>query len=417
MKNYTHRLYVVLPRTIDDEIKKGIINKIKDTNKILDFHFEELLTIYKESIESHLSHKVKSNISDIFASKDNILNKVIFDVSVSYNKTYKQRFKSDTGSGYSLNSVEYDFRFKTQGEHFYVDFSNVVIDEKSINELISNFLWISFNGFIFFPTYIAPAERSAINIFSKELSLVKTRSLNAVLKANGNSNEMLDLLKSRVNRYPKPIRDNLEIAEDLANLSKQKSQFAYLAEELERDLLKGKIVISEHGQAEYLPDNEEFLHLELHLTGSIVKSLANIVFYLRHLAQPYDTIIIDEPELNLHPDNQRLIARFLGRLVNEGFKVIVSTHSDYIVRELNNMIMLSQEHENRDALLEKYGYQKNQLVKPEQVEALLFTKDSRKPTKIEVDESGLTVKTIDEVIEQMNISTEDIYFQLFEKVG
>ncbi|MGB1243262.1 MAG: AAA family ATPase, partial [Chitinophagales bacterium] len=207
------------------------------------------------------------------------------------------------------------------------------------------------------------------------------------------------------------------IAEDLANLSKQKSQFIHLAEELERDLLKGKIVISEHGQAEYLPDNEESLNLELHLTGSIVKSLANIVFYLRHLAQPHDTIIIDEPELNLHPDNQRLIARFLGRLVNEGFKVIVSTHSDYIVRELNNIIMLSREHENRDALLEKYGYQKNQLVKPEQVEALLFTKDSRKPTKIEVDESGLTVKTIDEVIEQMNISAEDIYFQLFEKVG
>ena len=181
-----------------------------------------------------------------------------------------------------------------------------------------------FNG----NTYIAPEERSAVNIFSKELSLTKNRLFDRLLKSNGRTNEMLDLLKSRINRYPKPIRDNLEIAEDLANLSKSKSQFGFLADELEKQILKGKINISPEGEVKYVPDDAQRLNLEVHLTASLVKCLSNIVFYLRHLAKPNDWIVIDEPELNLHPDNQRLIARFFGRLINEGFKVMISTHSD-----------------------------------------------------------------------------------------
>ncbi len=205
-------------------------------------------------------------------------------------------------------------------------------------------------------TYIAPAERSAINIFSKELSLIKNRLFEGLLKSNGKTNDMLNLLRSRVNRYPRPIRDNLEIAEDLANLSKKRSPFHFLAEELEQQILKGKIRVSSEGEVKYIPDKARDVNLEVHLTGSLVKSLSNIVFYLRHLAGRGDWIVIDEPELNLHPDNQRLMARFFGRLVNEGFKVLISTHSDYIVREINNLIMLSQNHEKAEELIRKHGY-------------------------------------------------------------
>lgn len=191
-------------------------------------------------------------------------------------------------------------------------------------------------------TYIAPAERSAINIFSRELSIIKNRLFEGLLKSNGKANEKLDLLKSRVNRYPRPIRDNLEIAEDLANLKKKRSAFHYLAEELEQQILKGEIRVSPGGEVKYIPDQAQDVNLEVHLSGSLVKALSNIVFYLRHLAVQGDCIVIDEPELNLHPDNQRMMARFFGRLVNEGFKVLISTHSDYIVREINNLIMCDE---------------------------------------------------------------------------
>ena len=79
----------------------------------------------------------------------------------------------------------------------------------------------------------------------------------------------------------------------------------------------------------------------LHSASSTVKSLFGLWFYLENQAKKGDVLMIDEPELNIHPENQRKIARVLAMLVNAGLNVVVSTHSDYIVRELNSLIMLS----------------------------------------------------------------------------
>jgi len=263
-----------------------------------------------------------------------------------------------------------------------------------------------------FRAYIAPAERTAINIFSKELSITKNKVFDLLLKSNGN--EILDLLRSRVNRYPKPIRDNLEIAEDLAHLSQREGEFGYLAEELEQGILKGKIEISPEGEVKFIPNNAPTQSLALYLTSSLVKSLANLVFYLRYLAHRGDYIIIDEPELNLHPDNQILMARFLGRLVNAGFKIIASTHSDYIIREMNTLIMLTKPDEKTPDLIKQYGYAENQLLKPEQVGAYLFKENSQRSEIIEVSETGLNIETIDKVVDDLNESSEGVYFTLFD---
>jgi len=262
--------------------------------------------------------------------------------------------------------------------------------------------------------YIAPAERTAINIFSKELALNKNKLLSGLLKSGENANKMLDSLRNQVDRYPQPIRDNLEIAEDLLFLSRNNSEFGFLADELEQDILKGRIIISPEGEIKYIPNNAPEQSLELSLTASLVKSLANIVFYLRHLAQAGDYMIIDEPELNLHPDNQILMARFLGRLVNEGISVIASTHSDYIAREINTLIMLSFPNKKSAELKERYGYSENQLLKPAQVEALLFRGGSEVPAKIAVSETGFEIATIDKVIAKLNQSSQDVYFNLFD---
>jgi predicted ATPase len=262
--------------------------------------------------------------------------------------------------------------------------------------------------------YIAPAERTAIGIFSKELSLNKNKVLAGLLKAGENATQMLNSLREQLDRYPQPIKDNLAIAEDLLFLSKNHSQFSFLAEELEQDILQGQIITSPEGDLKYIPHHAPEQSLELSISASLVKSLANIVFYFRHLAQTGDYIIIDEPELNLHPDNQILMARFLGRLINEGFKVIASTHSDYIAREINTLIMLTSPNKKAAELKEKYGYHENQLLKPTQIEALLFSKDHQIPTKIAITETGFEIATIDQVIAKLNQSSQDVYFNLFD---
>jgi len=134
------------------------------------------------------------------------------------------------------------------------------------------------------------------------------------------------------------------------------------------------------------------------------------VFYLEHLAKKGETLIIDEPELNLHPENQRKIAIILVMIANRGIKVIVSTHSDYFVREINNLIVLKDEFRSKKEIMQKYGYNENMLISDKKVSAYLFENNSIKLMEIDHKE-GIIAKTFDDVINSLNSSGDDIYYQ------
>lgn len=262
--------------------------------------------------------------------------------------------------------------------------------------------------FIFPKTYIAPAERIAINIFSKELSLKRNVLVDKLLELKdvGKDDDPFDLIKRRATRYPSPVRDSLEISEDLNNFKKNNSEFEYFADEIEREILKGQVLISKEGDVQFKPDKAKSLKLPIHLTASVVKSLSNLVIYFRHLATKGDFIIIDEPELNLHPDNQVIIAKIIAKIVNKGFKVLISTHSDYIIRELNNLIMLK----SKPKFAKKYNYAEDTLLTHSKVGAILFHYNTRKSIALDVTETGFEVETIDNVINELNERSQDLFF-------
>ena len=99
------------------------------------------------------------------------------------------------------------------------------------------------------------------------------------------------------------------------------------------DIIGGDYQITQYDQLYYIPKGTG-LKLTMDQSSSAVRSLLDVGFYLRHVAQKGDLLMVDEPELNLHPANQRRIARLFARLVNLGVKVFITTHSDYIVKEL-----------------------------------------------------------------------------------
>ena len=134
------------------------------------------------------------------------------------------------------------------------------------------------------------------------------------------------------------------------------------------------------------------------------------MFYLEHLAKEGETLIIDEPELNLHPDNQRKIAIILVMIANRGIKVIVSTHSDYFIREINNLIMLKNEFPSKNEIMQNYGYSENMLISDKQVNAYLFENNSIKLMEMD-NKEGIIAKTFDDVINSLNSSSDDIYYQ------
>lgn len=244
--------------------------------------------------------------------------------------------------------------------------------------------------------YMLTAERSGIYTFSKEIALGRLRDVNIAT------------------RYPRPINDSLVHAEDLANDKKYVSDYSKLADEIESDIIKGKMVINDEGEIQYHHNDNVF---SFNLSSTMVKTLSPIIFYLRYKAEKDIILFIDEPEINLHPSNQILLARVFARMVNAGLHLMIATHSDYIIREINNMVMAEalQKKSNDIKVKEEYGYAKNELLKVSDVAAYSFNPKADGNViveELEVNNYGFDVKSINAAIEAQNSITNDLYDRL-----
>src|SRR5262249_16035095 len=143
---------------------------------------------------------------------------------------------------------------------------------------------------------------------------------------------------------------------------------APLADRLET-LLGGAVVLDETGDLMFQATGLS-KPLGLHVSSSSVKSLAGLAFYLRHVAANGGLLVIDEPELNLHPDNQRIVARILAEVALAGVRVLISTHSDYLMRELSILVALHAP--EASALRTKYDYSESETIESNLIAAYLF---------------------------------------------
>ncbi|MDE0556073.1 MAG: AAA family ATPase, partial [Candidatus Poribacteria bacterium] len=118
-----------------------------------------------------------------------------------------------------------------------------------------------------------------------------------------------------------------------------------LAETIESDVLVGRILMkpTPSGYPEFLYRPRE-MGEELRLTrvASMVSELAPVVLFLRGRIRPGDTLIIEEPEAHLHPGAQTDIALTLAGLVRAGIRVVVTTHSDWLLKEIANLIRIGE---------------------------------------------------------------------------
>ena len=267
--------------------------------------------------------------------------------------------------------------------------------------------------------FLMPAERNGLHLFFRELSTRRTALLHHASKENINIGELLrDVMRSR---YAIPIARYIDWLNNMDAMHNLKSEgFHTYAEQLKKDLAGGVYRVDPRtGSIEFKPyqvkrDGKSTTSMGLHMTSSTVKSLFGLWYYLDHQARPGAMLMIDEPELNIHPSNQRKIARLLAKLVNAGLNVTISTHSDYIVREFNSLIMLDRDKEGK--LRRKYKYEKYEVLKQEQVGAFLFDNQTIQAFEI-TPEDGIYATTFDEVIRDLNAVNDGIYYSLREQTG
>lgn len=157
--------------------------------------------------------------------------------------------------------------------------------------------------------------------------------------------------------------------------TKNHKVFYSLAGKIEKNILtSGKLSIK-NPQNQDLPTYEYKLNesgsiLDLSATSSAVTELSPLLMYFRHKISEGDNelLVIDEPELSLHPEAQRQLIEILVEAVNNGLKLILVTHSPFILEALNNHLQRAKiEH-----LTLKKEIKKFPILSPEKTSVYLF---------------------------------------------
>ena len=119
----------------------------------------------------------------------------------------------------------------------------------------------------------------------------------------------------------------------------------HVASQLERTVLAGTVRV-ESSDSNY----PEFLYrpqgwssdLSLMRSSSMVSELAPLVLYLRHVVERGDVLIIEEPESHLHPALQVEVIGWIAKIVRAGVRVILTTHSEWVLEGLANIVRTSE---------------------------------------------------------------------------
>jgi len=119
-----------------------------------------------------------------------------------------------------------------------------------------------------------------------------------------------------------------------------------IAESMESEILSGEVK-EDHSLSigypnfVYRPQGAE-QNIGLARSSSMVAELAPIILFLRGYVSPGDVLIIEEPEAHLHPEAQTKLAAVLAELIRNDVKVIITTHSEWLLQEISNLMREGQ---------------------------------------------------------------------------
>lgn len=264
------------------------------------------------------------------------------------------------------------------------------------------------------PLFFIPASRTGINLTFQEVTKYKSNLLQEMRRPVRRVKQKL-LEQRPVSAYSEPVESYMEMLSDY-RYNRINNEDSDTLKFLQEKISKVKYNVDEKGNVSGTPLNSKQI-IPLYLLSSTSNSLYGLWLWLQlHRNRKSGFLMIDEPELNLHPENQILLARLLVRLVKSGIHVAISTHSDYIVREISNMMMLHEDFPDRAKLAEAYDYDlDNETINPADVKAFHFTTegDHAVVTPCEISNpGGIVVPSMDNTIKRQN----SCYDALFDKI-
>ena len=387
------------------EETREVFEKLKVTGQ--PFKFSDLPRLVQDRLQSDLvnSEKIADELrrcfdiestSELIRSAQNRPMRISLKVSEK-NQTLWSLGIQDSGVGIAADgSIDEDLILRPDDRKALQEALDLINWEQSVRV----FEWIALSN-----SYYLPAARSGImQSHGVTVSSLVDRATRVGLERFSEiptfSGMIADFLKQIVNY------DERRLSSD---------EMSGIATVLEDEVLRGEVQVRRPGggypEFRYRPQRAERA-LRMSQSSSMVSELSPLVLFLRGVVLPGDTLIIEEPEAHLHPAAQTKVALTLARLVRVGVRVIITTHSDWLLEQIGNLV--------REGEVMRLGKNKTEpgtWLTKEEVGAWWFRTD--KPVQEIPFEhiAGIEPTEYGEVAEELYNRSVDLRTQLEEAIG
>lgn len=347
--------YPPVASTVDELVKSGIASMdiCRFADAYGETYFNEVVSCIRENFSQFMGTQLVSfdtlqmsiKIDDIRPMFLTRIQDTSFRASIGLSKQESDNTDVKQNAPFTIRkqkgrkNINMYFAFEDQSE--------AKIPREIIEERIIWYVFRTLHCALFSDIVVQPAERTMLAVFP----FPRVQEMDKGILAQ-NTNPQVEP-NSRPMSWP--LGEYLSFVMSVSSMGStqiasrerdpQTKPYVELSYLLEEHILNRNVALL---PSEPAPDRDilfsptETSKMELRVASSMVKELSPLVFHLRYFAQPNELLIIDEPEMNLHPTAQVQMLEFLAMLVNANINVLVTTHSPYIIDHLANLTKASQ---------------------------------------------------------------------------
>ncbi len=312
-----------------------------------------------------------------------------------------------------------EFLFPEFGEPLHVTYQEVAATEEEIENRLGNTVNISINGKEVSRNLIINTAFTVGEYCQAVLShrLLENFYYHALIfpPANGALINADYSRTSSINRdgmYGRFLLDN----EYCTSIKVTEEQSPYLNQI--KKITDGDVV-KEKGKEILVLDGGK--HVNMSAAASSIKEISPLLFLLKNHSGTKVAICLEEPEAHLHPSMQIQVADLIAECINNGFLFHITTHSDYFMDRLNQLIKLGNIRKKNETTFKEYctanGLSEKTFLDGDNVKAYFFHRDDETGKvvieELPVEEGGIPMKTFYETVEKMRKQDEQIDEMLY----
>lgn len=155
--------------------------------------------------------------------------------------------------------------------------------------------------------------------------------------------------------------------------------------------------------------------LPLSAAASSIRELGPLMFYLKNHYSINVSFCLEEPEAHLHPKMQVDVADMLAICLNRGYMFQITTHSDYMMQRINQLIKLGALKRDNKDVFEEYtqskGLNKDTYLDKEMIKGYYFSRGADNAiqiTELDITDNGLPMSTFFDIVTELSARENDI---------